>query len=110
MLDFDGRPRVWADLQLPFYLQALATEFPGAMTCGYFNLPKAAGGTGLASWEDYTPELQAAAGRCAAGVCAAIRAGEFWPPNEHLPAKYDEFAALFHHGAADSVAWKEAGT
>lgn len=108
VLDFNGRPRMWADLQLPLYLQALAAEFPGAVACGYFNLPKAAGGTGLAWWDDYTPELQAAAGRCAAGVCAAIRAGEFWPPNEHLPAKYDEFAALFHQGAADSVAWEEA--
>jgi len=108
VLDFNGRPRVWAGLQLPLYLQALATEFPGALACGYFNLPKAAGGTGLAWWDDYTPELQVAALCCAVGVCAAIRAGEFWPPNEHLPAKYDEFAALFHHGAAASVAWGEA--
>jgi ATP-dependent helicase/nuclease subunit B len=108
VLDFDGRPRVWADLQLPLYLHALAAEFPGAVACGYFNLPKAAGGTGLALWGDYTPELHAAALRCAEGVCGAIRAGEFWPPNEQVRADYDEFATLFHHGVAASVAWEEA--
>ncbi len=103
-----ARSRVWADLQLPLYLHALAAEFPGAVACGYFNLPKAAGGTGLELWDDYTPELHAAALRCAEGVCAAICAGEFWPPNEQVHADYDEFAALFHHGAAASVAWEEA--
>ncbi len=106
----DGRPRVWADLQLPVYLQALAAEFSGPVACGYFNLPKATGGTGLALWADYTPELHASALRCAEGVCAAIHAGEFWPPNEHVPAERDDFASLFHHGAAASVAWEEAGT
>jgi ATP-dependent helicase/nuclease subunit B len=108
VFDLNGRPRAWADLQLPLYLHALAAEFPGAVACGYFNLPKAASGTGLALWGDYTPELHAAALRCAEGVCAAIRTGEFWPPNEQVRADYDEFAALFHHGAAASVAWEEA--
>jgi ATP-dependent helicase/nuclease subunit B len=41
-------------------------------------------------------------------VAAAIRAGEFWPPNEHVRAEHDDFAALFHHGAAESVEWEEA--
>ncbi len=107
VFDQAGRPRVWIDLQLPLYLHALAAEFPGAVTCGYFNLPKAAGGTGLSWWDDYTPELHAAALRCAEGVCAAIHAGAFWPPNEQVHG-HDEFAALFHHGVAASVAWEEA--
>ncbi len=101
------REQVWRDLQLPLYLRALATEFPGEIAGGYFNLPKATGETGLALWDDYTPELAGAAWRCAEGVAAAIRAGEFWPPNEDIRAEYDPFAALFHHGAAASVAWKE---
>jgi ATP-dependent helicase/nuclease subunit B len=109
VFDPAGRPRVWADLQLPLYLHALAAEFPGVVAAGYFNLPKAAGGTDLALWDDYTPELHAAALSCAEGVCAAIRAGEFWPPNEQVRADYDEFAALFHHGVAESVTWREAG-
>ncbi|HXA81079.1 MAG TPA: PD-(D/E)XK nuclease family protein, partial [Opitutaceae bacterium] len=108
VFELDGRPRVWADLQLPLYRHALAAEFPGAVACGYFNLPKAVGGTGLALWDEYTPELHAAAVRCAEGVCAAIRAGEFWPPNEQVRADYDEFASLFHQGVAASVAWEEA--
>ncbi len=105
----DGRAAVWADLQLPLYLRALAagTEGAGAAECGYVNLPKAAGETALALWPGLTPELRAAADACAEGVAAAIRAGDFWPPAE-LPPERDAFAALFHHGAADSVAWEGA--
>lgn len=100
-----GKPRVWVDLQLPIYRERLAGEFGEGIACGYLNLPKAVGDTGLALWDDYAPDLQAAAMRCAGGVCAAISAGEFWPPNEEVEADTDEFAALFHHGAADSVEW-----
>lgn len=107
--DVGGKPRVWFDLQLPLYLRALAAEFPGRIACGYFNLPKAAGETALALWDDYTLDLQEAAMRCADGACAAIRAGDFWPPNESLPADRDEYAPLFHHGCADSVEWRGAG-
>jgi ATP-dependent helicase/nuclease subunit B len=108
VFDLNGRPQVWTDLQLPLYRHALATAFPGAVACGYFNLPKAAGGTGLAFWDDYTPELHAAALRCAEGVCAAIHAGEFWPPSEQVRADRDDFATLFHHGVAASVTWEGA--
>jgi ATP-dependent helicase/nuclease subunit B len=102
-----GRPRAWSDLQLPFYRIALADEYPGGIGCGYFNLPKAAGETGIAIWEDYPPELHAAAAACAAGVCGAIARGEFWPPREGVDPEFDDFAALFHRGAAASVAWEE---
>ena len=78
------------------------------ITAGYFNLPKAATETGLALWENYSRELAESAWRCAEGVVAAVRAGEFWPPNEELRADYDRFAPLFHHGVAESVAWEEA--
>ncbi len=97
---------VWADLQLPLYLRAFA---PGGVpaTAAYFNLPKAAGETGILAWDGYTRELDASAWRCAEGVAAAIAAGEFWPPNENLSPDWDDFAPLFHHGVADSVAWEE---
>ncbi|MEO5961272.1 MAG: PD-(D/E)XK nuclease family protein, partial [Opitutaceae bacterium] len=87
-----GRWGGWVDLQLPLYEFALAGElggglsglpgqttfdFGGGVVCGYFNLPKAVGETGIALWEDFTPELRGAAGRCAEGVCVAIKAGEF---------------------------------
>ena len=103
----EAKPRVWADLQLPFYRQSLAGEFPGPIACGYFNLPKASGETRLALWEDASVGLGISAAACAAAVCRAIRAGEFWPPNEHIDADYDDFATLFHHGAGASVAWPE---
>jgi ATP-dependent helicase/nuclease subunit B len=112
--DLETKPRVWADLQLPLYLQALAASgmvsSGQAFYAGYFNLPKAVGETGLAVWEPYTVELHAAALACASGACTAIRAGEFWPPNETVRSDYDDFESLFHHGAAASIAWKEAAT
>lgn len=108
--DGDGKPRVWTDLQLPLYRQALQVETGGPLpACGYFNLPKAVGETGLAMWDDAAPELQAAAWRCAEGVCEAIRTGVFWPPRELTgrEAGLDPFASLFHQGAAESIAWEE---
>ena len=103
-----GREQVWCDLQLPLYLRSLAAEFTGELICGYFNLPKAASDTGIAPWEDYTPELAESAWKCARGVAAAVRRGAFWPPNESVREEHDEYAALFHRGAAASVAWREA--
>ncbi len=97
----------WTDLQLPLYLRALEAEAP-EVAAGYFNLPKAVGETALSLWSDLTPEVLAAARGCAEGVAAAIRAGEFWPPAE-LPDDRDTFAALFHHGAGDSIAWLDEG-
>lgn len=97
--------RVWSDLQLPLYREALAAEWGTDIACGYINLPKAISQTSLALWGDYSIELHQSAMRCAQGVCAAIRAGQFWPPNEDVRSESDEFAALFHHGAAESVEW-----
>ena len=105
-IEVDGRERVWADLQLPLYRHALAAEFGPDVTFAYFNLPKAAGETGLQSWEGFSIELQESAMNCARGICAAIKAGVFWPPNEKVKAEYDDFAALFQHGVAASIAWE----
>jgi ATP-dependent helicase/nuclease subunit B len=105
-LDIGGRARAWCDLQLPLYLRALAPEFPGPISSGYFNLPKASGETVLAVWDDYPPGLHASAMRCAEGACAAIGRGEFWPPNESIRAERDECAALFHQGVESSVEWR----
>jgi ATP-dependent helicase/nuclease subunit B len=104
-------PQVWADLQLPLYRRVLAAEAGGApVDCAYFNLPKAVGETGLRPWMGFTPELEASAWGCAQGVVTAIRRGEFWPPLElgGREAEQDEFAALFHGGAAASLRWAEA--
>jgi ATP-dependent helicase/nuclease subunit B len=105
VVDLDGKSRAWADLQLPLYLRAVAAEWGENVTVGYFTLPKAVTAAGILSWDDFTPELQRAATRCADGVAAAVSAGTFWPPVE-LPAReaaWDDFAELFHHGAEASV-------
>jgi ATP-dependent helicase/nuclease subunit B len=105
------KTRAWADLQLPLYERALAAEHGPEVACGYFNLPKVVGETGVAMWRELTPDVRAAAWTCAEGVCAAIRAGEFWPPRElkGRRAEFDDFAGLFHQGAAASVAWPPEG-
>jgi len=105
----DGRAYVWTDLQLPLYLWALGLAAgaagaapPAGVGCGYFNLPKAVGDTGVQVWEGYGDAWHEAALRCARGVAGAIAAGRFWPPAEAVA--HDAFAALFHHGVAASVA------
>jgi len=110
--DGEKKPRAWADLQLPIYERVCAGEFPGRdLRCGYFNLPRAVGDTGLSLWEDYTPELAASAWGCAEGVAAAIARREFWPPRELKGhgAERDEFATLFQRGAAESISFGQSG-
>lgn len=104
----DGEQMIWVDLQLPLYLEAVAAEFGHAVACGYFNLPKAAGETGVSVWNGYNADVQAAATRCAEGVAAAVQARRFWPPAE-LPPDNDDFAQLFLHGAEASVEWPVEG-
>jgi ATP-dependent helicase/nuclease subunit B len=53
-------------------------------------------------WPDLTGDLQAAADRCADGVVEAILAGRFSPVVEQ-PPDWDDFAELFHRGAAASL-------
>jgi ATP-dependent helicase/nuclease subunit B len=106
----DGKAQAWADLQLPLYRHALEAGYGPAVVAAYFNLPKAVGGTSVAPWDGLTPELQGSARGAAEAVCAAIAAGEFWPPAElkGREAERDDFAPLFQRGAADSVAWEGA--
>lgn len=106
-----GKERAWLDLQLPLYRRAVAAEFGAVVECGYFNLPKAAGGTSVSLWEDYTPEMQAAAEDCAQHAATAVAAGKFGPPAELSPRQDEDWAGLFHHGAAASVAeeWAQGG-
>lgn len=104
--DAAGKHRVWTDLQLPLYRRAVAAEWGDAVACGYFNLPKAAGGAAVELWPGFSRELQADAERCATGAAEAIAAGVFWPPVELDPRNDADWAELFHQGAAASVAWE----
>lgn len=105
-----GRPRVWRDLQLPLYLHALAPEFGAAITCAYFNLPKAVGETGIAAWEPFPRESFESAIACAQAVCQAIGEGVFWPPSEKVRPADDDYAELFHRGSAASIDWRGKGS
>ncbi|MFA6288680.1 MAG: PD-(D/E)XK nuclease family protein [Opitutaceae bacterium] len=104
-----GEEAIWTDLQLPLYLEAVTAEFGHAVACGYFNLPKAAGETGVLVWGGYDADVQAAAMRCARGVAAAVQARRFWPPAELPASANDDFAGLFHEGAEASVEWMQEG-
>lgn len=106
LVELGGKARTWKDLQLPVYERVALREFPeAAISCGYFNLPKAASETAIVLWADYDRELAAAAWRCAEGVAAAIERREFWPPREvsGWEEEWDDFASLFQRGAAASV-------
>jgi ATP-dependent helicase/nuclease subunit B len=96
-------------LQLPLYRLAVAATWGDAVACGYFNLPKAAGETAVKLWDGFSRETQASAEACAAGVVAAVLAGEFWPPRKLTgrDAEQDEYAELFHGDAEASIAWEE---
>lgn len=104
-----GDDKIWMDLQLPLYREAVAEEFGHVVACGYFNLPKAAGETGVLVWTGYDEDVQASAMRCARGVAGAVQARRFWPPVE-MPSEHDDFGALFLQGAEDSVEWTTGGT
>jgi len=96
--------KTWKDLQLPIYREALKNEFGSDIQLGYFNLPKAAGDSEIVIWSDYSEETHTYALSCARGVCEAIKQGEFWPPNENISVKVDEFNSLFSRGVSESLA------
>ncbi len=82
---------------------ALAEPWGHALSCAYFNLPKAVGQTGLAFWPTDGEALQESAVACARGAAAAIRAGEFWPPIEQRGPYDGEWDGLFLQGVQASV-------
>ncbi|MBP8256512.1 MAG: PD-(D/E)XK nuclease family protein [Opitutaceae bacterium] len=98
-----GKEHLWTDLQLPVYRHVLEGEFGSEIECGYFNLPKAVGDSALCLWSDFPAELQRSADACLDGITKAIAAGRFWPPAEFAQRDLDDWAELFHRGAAESV-------
>jgi ATP-dependent helicase/nuclease subunit B len=100
--EIGGNGRVWKDLQLPLYLEALEGEIGDDALGGYFNLPKAGGETAVDIWDGYDGAWRAQARRCFREVAAAIAAGVFWPPAEIDPGE-DTFPGLFHQGTRASI-------
>jgi ATP-dependent helicase/nuclease subunit B len=100
----DKAPKWWSNLQLPLYRQLLieAGHDSSAISCAYFNLPKAVSATGVAEWPDFDDTLGASALKCARGVIADIEREHFWPPNPR--ASYPQNAGWFHPDPERTVA------
>lgn len=98
--DPKGRPKQWADLQLPAYrwlAETLDVIPPGdPVEVAYFQLPKAVNETALVTW-DQEPLLAESARGAMAHIADQIQRGVWGPPAEN--PRHDDFAELFHYHA-----------
>ena len=94
--DFDGKPHVWTDLQLPLYLLMLQANGRApsgvSLTCGVFTLGETQAETVCKTW-DFSP-YQNAAVTCVRCVIDRVKAGIYWPPSK-TQAWTRDFASLF---------------
>ncbi|MEM7147718.1 MAG: PD-(D/E)XK nuclease family protein, partial [Verrucomicrobiota bacterium] len=102
LFQLGGKLKRWKDLQLPLYCLAARELYPDVevIRCGYFNLPKAVEGTGIAPLE-VADELLEEAERCAGEVVQAILAERFWPPSEKV--KYDRFGEFLFEVPGETI-------
>jgi len=100
-----SKPQRWTNLQLPLYCLWARDHIDGArggLECGYFNLPKAAEGTGVAVWQGGADDaLLESARQCVEAVVERVRAGAFWPPARKVD--YDDFGTLSFGTLEESV-------
>jgi len=103
LVDVNGKQKRWTDLQLPLYRILLPKDkYPESkIELGYFNLPRATDGTGVAVWEDLNDDLVESARACAQHVVEDIRNRRFWPPVERV--EYDDFESLFPAAVPDCI-------
>jgi len=103
LADVNGKQKRWTDLQLPLYRILLPKDkYPESkVELGYFNLPKATDGTGVAIWEDLNDDLVESARVCAQHIVEDIRNRRFWPPVERV--EYDDFESLFPAAVPDCI-------
>ena len=99
--DHDGHTCYWTDLQLPLYGMAIREWYAVIPQCGYFNLPKKKGDTGIKSLP-LDHDILEAARTCAEGVANDIIAERFGPPAEKVP--YDIFERLLFDRPSETVA------
>lgn len=98
LIEIDGKPMRWVDLQLPLYLLALRNEFPNTpISGGYICLPKTQADVEFAQWTGLEATgLLESAETCALAAADAILAHRFWPPNPLLKhRRLGDFAPLF---------------
>ena len=98
--DYNDLQYRWQDLQLPLYRIGLDMKHDHDIVCGYFNLPKAVGDTGIHVWDHLCGIHDDAAIRCAEGVIQDVQSGKFWPHAN--VGRWDDFAAL-HLSAPDKT-------
>ena len=94
----------WSDLQLPLYCHSEVNdetqELPDLF---YYNIPKSAEQTALVCWDDFTKAHLESAYNCAEAILELISQGCFWPPNETLDPKIDEYSEFFPDGIKKSI-------
>ena len=92
---YNGKSLCWRDLQLPLYAILLRKEEEYRdkfITCGYFNLHKTIGQTGINCWSDMDDYLGEAE-KCVRRVLDNLSKNIYWPPSERI--EYDNFERLF---------------
>ena len=94
----------WGNLQLPLNCDSEVSEENKELPeLYYYNVPKSAEKTTLALWDNFSQEDLNSAKECAKGILKCIKEGKFWPPNEQLNKRMDEFADLFPDGIKKTV-------
>ncbi len=103
LVEVNGKQKRWTDLQLPLYRILLPGDrYEGNnVELGYFNLPGATDGTGVAIWNDLDDHLMESARACAEHIIEDISSRRFWPPMERV--QYDDFGALFPGPVPDCI-------
>ena len=94
----------WSDLQLPLYCSSeMADENADLPELYYYNIPKSSEKTELARWDDFSLAELKASKVSASAILNCIKQGKFWPPNEQIDPRMDEFAELFPDGIKKAV-------
>lgn len=87
-----GKEYRWKNLQLPLYRLSLQEEFGRQIRCGFFNLPKSVGDTGITMFQALQEAHDLAARSCAEGVISDVKSEKFWPIK--VAENYDDFTSL----------------
>ncbi|MFL2825602.1 MAG: PD-(D/E)XK nuclease family protein [Coraliomargaritaceae bacterium] len=102
--DLKDKNYYWSDLQLPLYCSSeMADENADLPELYYYNIPKSSEKTELARWDDFSLAELKAAKVSASAILNCIKQGKFWPPNEQIDPRMDEFAELFPDGIKKAV-------
>ncbi|MCX8237381.1 MAG: PD-(D/E)XK nuclease family protein [Akkermansiaceae bacterium] len=84
--------KVWTDLQVPFYADALGEMEGEVDEVGYFALGQDRGNVKITRWVGFGEEEKISARKCAEWIVGQVQAKVFWPPAEKV--RYDDFEDL----------------